>query len=109
VPITYVLAPATGLSELAVLRGRYRPSLHPESSARILAWLIAAVALALAGAAYLLGRSGSPLCHPESVLQLHAVWHVLVAISATAFAYAAFEHNPGQDAAARPMGIRGLA
>jgi hypothetical protein len=99
VPIAWVLAPAAGLTELAVVRSRYRSSM-PASPVSIRAWLIAAAVLAVAGGAYILGRSGSPLCRPESVLQFHAVWHVLVAIAAAAFAYVAFEHDT-RDAPAR--------
>lgn len=46
------------------------------------------VAIALGGVAYLLGQSGSPLCRPESLFQWHALWHVLVAVSLAAYAYA---------------------
>jgi hypothetical protein len=99
VSIAWVLAPAAGLSQLAVVRARHRWSSHPVSPASIRAWAIAGVVLAGGGAAYLLGRSGSPLCHPEGVLQFHAVWHVLVAISAALFAYTAFERDPREDVA----------
>ncbi len=34
----------------------------------------------VAGAAWLLGRSESPLCDPESPFQFHAAWHVLSAL-----------------------------
>jgi predicted membrane channel-forming protein YqfA (hemolysin III family) len=88
VPIAWVLAPAAGLSELMVLRARARSSVEPERSTR--SWVVAASTLLLAAGAYLLGRSGSSLCNPQSVLQWHAVWHVLVAISAAAFASASF-------------------
>jgi hypothetical protein len=97
VPIAWVLVPAAALSELMVLRYRARPT----SSFPVRPWTIAVVAIALAGAAYLLGRSGSPYCHPESDLQWHAVWHVLVAVSATAFASAAFGGATGPGGAAR--------
>jgi hypothetical protein len=106
VPIPFVLAPAAALSEVAVLRGRGRPSLHPAAPAPTRAWLIAVMTLTLAGAAFRLGRSGSPLCHPESILQWHAVWHVLVAISAVAFAHAAFD-DTSDPRAARLIGTRG--
>jgi hypothetical protein len=105
VPIAWVFAPAAGLTELAVVRSRYRSSI-PASPASIRAWLIAAAALLLGGAAYLVGRSGSSLCHPESGLQFHAVWHVLVAIAAAAFAYAAFEHDPPREDATRTIASR---
>jgi hypothetical protein len=36
---------------------------------------------ALAVTTYVAGRRGSPLCHPASMLQPHAVWHVLCAVT----------------------------
>lgn len=44
-------------------------------------WL-AAVALAAGGAANLLTRTDAPLCRPDSLLQGHALWHVLTALAA---------------------------
>jgi len=49
---------------------------------------LALVAIALGGVAFLLGQTGSPLCRPESAFQWHALWHVLVAVSLVAYAYA---------------------
>lgn len=46
--------------------------------------------LALAGLAFLLGRSTSQWCRPASPVQAHAAWHVL-AFGAAAYAWAAFE------------------
>jgi hypothetical protein len=43
---------------------------------------VAVVALAIAGAANLLGRTGAPLCQPDSLAQGHAAWHVLTAVAA---------------------------
>ena len=37
---------------------------------------------AMAGAAYVAGRTGSPVCDPDSPIQLHGAWHLL---SAAAF------------------------
>ena len=37
-----------------------------------------------------LGRTGALLCAPDSMLQAHAVWHVLAAIGVVAFARAAY-------------------
>lgn len=54
---------------------------------------VAAVS-ALAGAAYVAGRTGSPTCDPDSPIQLHGAWHVL---SATAFVLVA-------DVLYRPVG-----
>jgi hypothetical protein len=42
--------------------------------------LLATSAL-LAASAYLAGRTGSPLCAPDSFVQPHAAWHVLSALS----------------------------
>ena len=44
--------------------------------------LLTLIALgALAGAAYLFGRTGSPLCDEDSWLQLHGVWHIATAVA----------------------------
>jgi predicted membrane channel-forming protein YqfA (hemolysin III family) len=45
-------------------------------------WLTAAAILAIALIAYAAGRSGSPLCRPDSLWQYHGVWHVLTAAAA---------------------------
>jgi hypothetical protein len=46
-----------------------------------------------AAAAYGAGRSGSPLCRPDSILQPHAVWHVLSAMTSAAAADVATYRN----------------
>lgn len=46
---------------------------------------VAAVAITAGLAAYWFGRTGSPLCSPDSLLQLHGVWHVLGAVAAGAW------------------------
>lgn len=43
---------------------------------------VAAVAIALGGVAWFLGRTDGPLCAPSSWFQWHAVWHVLAATAA---------------------------
>ena len=111
VPTAFVLAPSAGLSEAAAIRSGFRPLPFARWSAPNIAWLITVAAFALAGGAFLLGRSGSPVCHPESVLQWHAIWHVVVAVSAAAFASVAFERaEPRRDggSATRSGGVRGL-
>jgi hypothetical protein len=45
-------------------------------------WMAAAGILAFALLAYAAGRSASPLCRPESLLQFHGAWHVLSAAAA---------------------------
>ncbi len=45
-------------------------------------------AITLGGVAFLLGRTGSPLCDPGSAFQWHALWHVLAAVALVAYAFA---------------------
>jgi len=45
-------------------------------------WAAAAGVFALGLAAYVAGRSGSPLCRPDSLWQYHGAWHVLSAAAA---------------------------
>jgi hypothetical protein len=52
--------------------------------ARATTW-VAGVALGLAALGNAAGRTGSPLCEPESLLQGHAVWHALGAAFMAAF------------------------
>jgi hypothetical protein len=48
-----------------------------------LRWIIGAVAsIAVAFVVWNLSKNGAPLCHPHSLLQGHATWHVLCAVSA---------------------------
>lgn len=54
----------------------------------------AADALLLAGLmAYLAGRTDSPLCRPESRLQLHGLWHLLSGAAVAAWARGALRHG----------------
>ncbi|BBY08159.1 hypothetical protein [Mycobacterium noviomagense] len=46
------------------------------------AWAAPAGVFALGIAAYAAGRSGSPLCRPDSLWQYHGAWHVLSAAAA---------------------------
>jgi hypothetical protein len=60
------------------------------ASGRVPGRLPAALVLAtLAGAAHRAGRTQSRWCNPESVAQLHGLWHVLSAGSALALAWMA--------------------
>lgn len=45
-------------------------------------WTVAAGIFALALVAYGAGRTGSPLCRPDSWWQYHGAWHVLSAVAA---------------------------
>jgi len=58
-------------------------------------------ALAVGVPAYLLGRTGGPLCRPDSLLQPHALWHLLTAVAMAAWAVDRITH-PVPAPAARP-------
>lgn len=49
---------------------------------RLSAWAAPAGVFALALAAYAAGRTGSPLCRPDSLWQYHGAWHVFSAVAA---------------------------
>ena len=56
-------------------------------------WAAAAGVFALGIAAYAAGRSGSPLCRPDSLWQYHGAWHIL---SGAAAGWAARAMAPGR-------------
>lgn len=66
-------------------------------SIRRLTRLAAILALALAATAFFVGRSGAPLCRPDSAMQWHAIWHALAALSMALYAYSAIEPHPAAD------------
>jgi hypothetical protein len=69
---------------VAVVAARAVPRVRRGAAAR--PWLAAGAAAAFAVALPLqaFGRTGGPLCRPDSVLQAHAGWHVLTAIALAA-------------------------
>jgi hypothetical protein len=91
VPLGFLAAAAAGTGELFAFRAGYRPRPGRASRAQLAAWGVGLFTLALAGLAFLFGRSDSPLCEPRSVVQLHGGWHLLVALASMAWALAAFE------------------
>jgi hypothetical protein len=54
--------------------------------------LIMVSALAVAITAYLLGPTGAPLCRPDSLLQPHALWHLLTAVAMAAWGADRMDH-----------------
>ncbi len=54
------------------------------------AYWVAIGALIVAGVLNLLGRTAAPLCDPDSYIQFHAVWHVLVAVAMVAYVFGRF-------------------
>ena len=91
VPLGFAGAVAAAAGELAAFRAGYRPRPGHATRVQLVAWGLVWGSLALGGLAFLLGKSTSPWCHPQSLLQLHAVWHGLVALGSVAYAWAAFE------------------
>jgi hypothetical protein len=91
VPLGFAGAVAAAAGELAAFRAGYRPRPSHATRVQLAAWAVVLGLLALAGLAFLLGRSTSPWCRPESLAQAHAAWHLLVAVGAVAYAWAAFE------------------
>lgn len=77
---------AAVLAEAAVAR---RPS--PRGGGRA-GRVVVVAALTVGVAAYLLGRTGGPLCRPDSLLQPHALWHLLTAVAMAAWAAARMAH-----------------
>ena len=55
------------------------------------AYLAAMAAVAAGAACWWLGRTGGPLCDPDSPLQGHAAWHLLTATALALWATAALE------------------
>ena len=69
-------------ASIAVLLVVVAAALELRRRGRLAVPAAAVATLALAGAFYLAGRTGSPLCSPSSFVQPHAVWHVLTATAA---------------------------
>lgn len=92
--LSAVLALAAGGTEVVEYRHEV-PALRREGvTARRLARLSVLAVLALAAAAFLVGRTDAWLCDPESGFQWHAVWHVLSAAAMALYAYGAIEPHP---------------
>jgi hypothetical protein len=87
-PFAGTLAAGAIIGEIATVSGDRRTRASAGSRNRTVARSVGLAAIAMGGVAYLLGQTGSPLCRPESVFQWHALWHVLVAVSLVAYAYA---------------------
>lgn len=87
-PFAGTLAAGAVVGEIATVSGDRRtpPPGAPRNGA--VARAIGFAAIALGGVAFLLGQTGSPFCRPDSMFQWHALWHVLVAVSLVAYAYA---------------------
>jgi predicted membrane channel-forming protein YqfA (hemolysin III family) len=92
--LSAVLAVVVTVLEIADYRHEL-PTIRTEGlTAKRLARLSVLAALALAGTAFLVGRTGGPWCRPESAFQWHAVWHTLAALAMALYAYGAIEPHP---------------
>lgn len=78
-PVTGVLVMGAIIAEVAVRRTRRSQGEDIVTRRRAPAVMAAVVPLALV--AYLFGRTGSPLCDPDGLYQLHGLWHVLSAVA----------------------------
>jgi hypothetical protein len=77
VAATGVVLIAVAVVEVVIYRRRLRPRSLPQRRADM-----AIVVVVAAGAAsWLLGRTDSPACDPDSVFQLHGLWHGLSAVA----------------------------
>ena len=82
-PVVGVFGLGVGVPVARRLRGR--PVLGPGTVPR--AWGAAALG-AVAGLAYLGGRTSSPVCDPDSLVQFHGLWHLCTAGAAGLWATA---------------------
>lgn len=78
------------LSQVAFHEVRYRLRGRPADPK---AFRVALASLGLGAVAFVLGRTSSPLCDPDSPMQLHGVWHLLVALSLAAYGRARLENS----------------
>lgn len=93
-PLFAVLGVSAGALELVSWRRGLRPHPMEGPTPRVLAWLGGLTVLALGGIAFFLGRNGSPFCDPTSLLQWHAVWHVLEAAAMATYVWVAVLPTP---------------
>ncbi len=86
-----LLTAGAAVGEWRALKAGLRPRLEDGVTMHLAAWMLAIAAVIAGGLSFILGSSWSPLCHPRSLFQWHAVWHVLQALAMVGYAYAAVE------------------
>jgi hypothetical protein len=89
--VSGMLAGAAVVGELFAWRAGLRPRRSDGLTMHVAAWALAIGAMAIGCVSFLLGSNVSPLCRPDSLLQWHALWHILEAVAMMAYAYAAVE------------------
>jgi hypothetical protein len=77
-------------SQVAYYEVRYRLR---GRAAEANAFRVALASIGIGAAAFVLGRTSSPLCDPDSPVQLHGAWHLLVALSLAAYGRARLENR----------------
>jgi len=82
----YAVVGFVAWTEVARRVGRVRPA-----PGRRVAYRLALAATAAGAACWWAGRSASPWCAPDSLLQGHAAWHLLSAAALAAWAVAALD------------------
>jgi len=60
-------------------------ALHRRGRTRTWWYVASLVVIVTAGAMFVLGRTGAPLCDPDSLFQGHALWHLLAAVAIGAY------------------------
>jgi len=78
-PLNVPLAAFAVLSVLGPELGFYRYRLPAQAQGRRSGLLVAITLLATGAIVMLLSRTGAPLCFPDTMVQGHAVWHLLAA------------------------------
>ncbi|MDH3705379.1 MAG: hypothetical protein OES57_04895, partial [Acidimicrobiia bacterium] len=68
---------AVAVCEVLIYRRRLRPVTTRRQRQAYGAIIAAAI---VAGLSWLLGRTDGPVCEPDSLVQLHGVWHVISAV-----------------------------
>lgn len=74
-----VLVVGAVVAEVAVARSPKRVATARGLVREPAVWIFGAALLAVGAALNALGRTDAPLCDPDSLAQLHGVWHVLTA------------------------------
>jgi ceramidase len=75
-----VLVVAAVIAEVVVARSPKRVAAAGGFVRGLSFWIVGAAALAVGAALNALGRTAGPLCEPDSLVQLHGVWHVVTAV-----------------------------
>ena len=86
----YAVAGYVAWHEVARRVGRVRPP-----PGRRVAYRLAVAATAAGAAFWWAGRTASPWCDPDSLLQPHAAWHLLTAFALAAWGWAVLEDDRG--------------